>query len=67
MRNGCYLITADVPMNPQGQLNLYCSCGSLVMFQIVLKRTVFIKQPLPQDLPYIKLLFKMYTLYYIDV
>ncbi len=37
------------------------------MLQIVSKQKFFIKRPLSQELPYIKLLFKMYALYYSDV
>ncbi len=54
-------------MNLQARLYLCSSCGSWVMLQIVLKRKFFIKRPLPHQLPYIKLLFKMHALYYTDV
>ncbi len=37
------------------------------MLQIVSKWKFFIKQPLSEELPYIKLLFKIYAWYYTDV
>ena len=54
-------------MNPQAQLNFCSFCCSCVMLQFVLKQKFFIKRPVSQELPYIKLLFKMYALYYTDV
>ncbi len=54
-------------MNLQAQLYLCSYYGSWAMLQIVLKRKFLIKRPLSHQLPYIKLLFKMNTLYYTDV
>ena len=60
-------ITADLLMNLQARLYFCSYCGSWVMLQIVLKRKFCIKRPLSHQLPYLKLLFKMHTLYYTDV
>ena len=63
-RHLVYLITADLLMNIQAQMNHCRSCGSWVLLlQIVSKWKSFIKQHLSQELSYIKLIFKMYVPY----
>ena len=48
------------------QLSFCMSCGSWVILQIVLKQNFF-KQRQTQKILYMKLLLKMYVLYYTDV
>ena len=46
------------PMNPQVQLNPCIILFSWILLQIVSKWKSFIKRPIKQELPYIKLLYK---------
>ena len=66
--NWWHLITVDMPMNPQAQLNLCSSCGSWVLLQIVFKRKFFIKRSSSQSITiYQAAVLKIYALYYTDV